>query len=149
MIVYETSISFRKGENMNNFDKYFEERIIFIENYRKIVGDKGVESLTKLFNEVKISFDFENSTLYELKLKIKNKLVQYMDLKKIEDKKKRFRFLMIIHNLADFKYENPNSIEALNDICDDLGMSKTEYILVGAKIALNTKKHNEDKEKAK
>ncbi len=132
-------------------DNYFNERINSLEQYRGTFEDEKIDKLKDFLMIIKGRASLlvnegllVDMSLEEIKKLFKDAIIESLKVREIEDKQERFKTVVIIHQLADFKYENPNSLEALSDVSNDMGLSIIEYILEAAKFASETLKNEND-----
>ena len=123
-------------------DDYIDGRIEAAEQYRKTFGDKKVDGLISVFEQIRPMLDdvSNEKELKEAKKEIKDSLLGAINVASIEDEKKRALTIQTVYNLVDYHFDNVNSRKAIKEFSKDMGMSVREYLAFAFKLALDMSK---------
>ena len=118
---------------------YINGRIAAMEQYRSTMGDEKVDRLISIFTQLEpLMEDISNEKeLQVAKKDIKDTILEAMNVKAIEDEKRRAATIQIIYNLVDYHHENVNSLKTTKEFAKDMGMSVKKYLTFVFKLALD------------
>ena len=121
-------------------NKYFDERIEYALSLKETIGEEKANWLVNFVITCKNHLNSDHARtktdLKDVKKAFKDALVEVFDLKSIKDKKKRFKMLAFAYQLSDFKYDDPNSIDAIRGASKDMGMTVGEYFVSAMKFGI-------------
>lgn len=119
--------------------EYINGRISAMEQYRSTMGDEKVDRLISIFTQIEpLMEDVSNEKdLQSAKKDIKDTILEAMNVKAIEDEKRRAVTIQTIYNLVDYHHENVNSLKATKEFAKDMGMSVKKYLTFVFKLALD------------
>ncbi len=125
---------------MNRIAKeYIDNRISAIKELKGIVDDEQIYRLLNFFNSLDpILEDVSNEEqLQETKQSIKNGILEAIEVKNIEDIKRRTFTVQFFYNIVDYHHDDPNSKEAIAEFSKDMGMTVNGYLTFAFMIALD------------
>ena len=136
---------------MNELVKYYDNVLERLEEQTAVkigVDNSKLIEAFKQLRELAIKEDKKEVNIEAEKRDIKDIMFEALNIKNVKDKNKRLKVAIGLYWLLDYKFENPNSLKALNEICHDLGMTKIEYIRTAVSMSVdylnngNPKKRN-------
>ena len=135
---------------MNKLIEYYDSVIERIEKNNGKISTDDSQLITAFKNLRQRAIEEgvgEEIDIEEAKKDIKDLMFESLKVREIEDKNTRFKAAIGIYTILDYKWNNPNSLKSLNEICKDLGISKSEYIHIVLNVAKDAYGRDEQKKR--
>ena len=141
---------------MNKIAKeYIDSRISAVKELKGIVDDEQIYRLLNFFNSLDPILEdvTTEEQLQEAKQSIKNGILEAIEVKNIEDTKRRAFTVQFFYNIVDYHHNDPNSKEAIAEFSKDMGMTVNGYLtfafMIAVDMAYKGEKKVEEKGKSK
>lgn len=135
---------------MNKLIEYYDSVIERIEKNNGKISTDDNQLITAFKNLRQRAIEEgtgEEVDIEEVKKDIKDLMFESLKVREIEDKNTRFKAAIGIYMILDYKWDNPNSLKAINEICKDLGISKLEYMRIVFNILKDSYGSSEQKKR--